>query len=81
MNKALVAFGLTCIIRENGVKEFRRLIFSYWNGEHPERLNKKITQASELTKGLPYANGVAFVDGKLEKYELITRSILDNSKR
>lgn len=81
MNKALIAFGLTCIIRENGVKDFRRLIFSYWNGEHPERLNKKITQASELTKGLPYANGVTFIDEKLEKYELITRSILTNNAR
>lgn len=81
MNKALVAYGLTCIIRENGVKEFRRLIFSHWNGEHPERLNKKINQASELTKGLPYANGVAFVDKKIEKYELVTRSVLANCTR
>jgi hypothetical protein len=81
MNKALIAYGLTCIIREQGVKEFRRLIFSHWNAEHPERLNKKIKQASELTQGLPYANGVSFVDTEIEKYALITRTILANFNR
>jgi len=78
MNHALIAYGLTCIIRDHGVKEFRRLIFSHWNGDHPERLNRKLAQASELTKGLPYSNGVAIVDGQIEKYELITRSLLDS---
>jgi len=78
MNHALIAYGLTCIIRDHGAKELKRLIFNHWNPKHPERLNKKIQSASELTKELPYSNGVAFVDGQLETYELITRQYLNN---
>jgi hypothetical protein len=78
LNKALVSFGIYAIIKSNGAKEFKRQIFKNWNADHPERLNKKVQQAAELTKGLPYSNGVAFVDGKLEEYKLITRQVLDN---
>lgn len=76
MNKALISYGITNVIREHGAKEFRKLVYTHWNNEHPERLNKKIKDASELIKGLPYSNGIAFVDGQLERYELITRSLL-----
>ncbi len=76
MNKALISYGITNVIRDHGAKEFRHLVYSHWNNEHPERLNKKIKDASELTKGLPYSNGIAFVDGQLSRYELITRSFL-----
>jgi len=76
MNKALIAYGICAIIKDNGAKEFKRLIFKHWNPDHPERLNKKIKEASELTKGLPYSNGIAFVDGQLEAYQLINRPLL-----
>ena len=76
MNKALIAYGILMIIKDHGAKEFKRLMFKHWTPDHPERLNKKIKEASELTKGLPYSNGVAFVDGQLEAYELITRPFL-----
>lgn len=77
MNRALIAYGLVCIIRDYGVKEFRKIIFSFWNTSHPERLTKKIVEASGLTKGLPYSNGIAFVDKNLEKYELLTTALLE----
>lgn len=76
MNKALIAYGILMIIKDHGAKEFKRLMFKHWTSDHPERLNKKIKEASELTKELPYSNGVAFVDGQLEAYELITRPLL-----
>lgn len=78
MNHALIAYGLTQIVRDHGAKEFKRLMFKHWNPKHPERLNKKIQLASELTQELPYSNGVAFVDGQLEEYQLITRQYLHN---
>lgn len=78
MNHALIAYGLTQIVRDHGAKELKRLVFKYWNQKHPERLNKKIQLASELTKELPYSNGVAFVDGQLNEYQLITRQYLNN---
>lgn len=76
LNRALTAFGIVCIIKTHGVKELRKTIFRYWLKDHPERLTQKIQEASELTKGLPYSNGIAFIDSGIEKYELITRSLL-----
>lgn len=80
MNNALTSYGITAVVQDHGAKEFKRLIHRYWNSDHPERLNKKIRTASELAKGLPYSNGVTFVDGQLERYELITRRLLQAKK-
>lgn len=77
LNRALIAFGIVCIIKTHGVKELRKTIFRFWLKDHPERLTKKIQEASELAKGLPYSNGVAFVDTSIERYELVTRPLLD----
>lgn len=76
LNRALIAFGIVCIIKTHGVKELRKTVFRFWLKDHPERLTKKIQEASELAKGLSYSNGVAFVDTNLERYELITRPLL-----
>jgi hypothetical protein len=80
-NNVLIAYGITNIIQDHGTKLFKRLMQANWDAEHPERLNKKIVLASELTKGLPFASGIAFIDAELLKYELITRQILDNRTR
>lgn len=76
LNRALIAFGIVCIIKTHGVKELRKTVFRFWLKDHPERLTKKIQEASELAKGLSYSNGIAFVDTNLERYELITRPLL-----
>lgn len=76
LNRALITFGLVCFIKQFGAKELRKSIFGLWCDSHPERLNKKIQEAVELTRGLPYSNGITFVDGKLDKYEPITRPLL-----
>jgi hypothetical protein len=77
-NNVLIAYGITNIIQDHGAKPFKRLMQLHWDAEHPERLNKKISIAGELTKGLPRAGGISFIDSQLNKYELITRQALDN---
>ncbi len=79
LNNALVCYALAIIIREHGVKEVKGAIFDVWNKDHPERLTRKIKQASELMRGLPYSNNIAFIDSGLEKYELLTSASLENS--
>jgi hypothetical protein len=71
MNKALIAYGLVCIVRDRGAKEFKQLMFSNWNDDHPERLNEKIAKASDLLKGISYSNGMAFVDAELNRFKPI----------
>jgi len=77
LNRALIAFGIVCVIKTHGVKELRKTIFRFWLKDHPERLTRKMQEVSELAKGLSYSNGVAFVDTNLEQYELITRTLLE----
>ena len=77
LNRALISFGIVCIIKTHGAKELKKTIFRHWLKDHPERLTKKIKEASELAKGLPYSNGIAYVDSSIERYELVTRSLLD----
>ncbi len=78
MNRALISYGLARAIRDHGVKETKRAIFSVWNTDHTERLTKKIEAAAELTRGLPYSNAVAFIDKVFEQFELITLPLLEN---
>lgn len=76
MNHALISYGLACAIRDHGAKEVRRTMFRHWNKDHSERLNRKIRTAAEMTSGLPYSNGIAFVDKALEDFHLITLASL-----
>lgn len=76
MNNALISYGLATAIREHGAKEVRGAIFDVWDTDHPERLAKKLELASELTRGLPYSNNIAFLDKALEKFELISLTSL-----
>jgi hypothetical protein len=75
-NNVLIAYGITLIVHDHGVKTFKRVMGEHWDKDHPERLNKKIAVAAELADGLPWAGGVAYVDNELKKYELITRQLL-----
>ncbi len=77
MNRALTSYGLACAIRDYGAKEVRRAVSGGWNKDHGERLTQKIQAAAELTRGLPYANSVAFVDAALERFELLTPRLLE----
>lgn len=78
MNTALISYGLACAIQDHGAKETRRAIFAIWNTDHPERVNKRIAAAAELTSGLPYSNAIAFVDAAVEKFELINLASIQN---
>lgn len=78
LNNALISYGLATAIRDHGAKEVRGAIFDLWNTDHPERLTNKIKLASELTKGLPYSNNIAFIDKSLKRFELITLISLEN---
>ena len=78
MNAALISYGLACAIQDHGAKEVRRAIFSIWNTDHPERLNRRIKEASRLTAGLPYSNGIALIDAAVEKYKTINLELLKN---
>ena len=78
MNRALISYGLTRAIRDQGVKEVRRAIFSIWNTDHTERLTRKIEACVELTRGLPYSNTIAFIDGAFERFELINLALLEH---
>jgi hypothetical protein len=78
MNHAFTSYGLACAIRDHGAKEVRRAVSVGWNTDHPERLTRKIEAAAALTSGLSYSNSVSFVDAALERFELITRSLLEN---
>ncbi len=75
MNNGLISYGLTVAIIEHGAKEVKGVISSRWNGDHTERLTKKIETASLLAKGLPYSNCISFVSAALEKFEPIGLSI------
>jgi hypothetical protein len=55
----------------------RRAILRGWKSKHPERLTRKIEAAAELTRGLPYANSIAFIDAALEEYKLLTPKLLE----
>jgi hypothetical protein len=76
MDKALMSYGLALAIRDNGAKELKGAIFGIWNKDHPERLTKKIKNASELMSRLPYSNSITFIDKALERYELISLASL-----
>lgn len=78
LNNALIAYGLTCAIRDHGAKEVRGAIFSLWNADHSERLTKRMAAATELTRGLPYSNCVAHIDAALHSFVRITRNSLEN---
>ena len=78
MNRALTSYGLARTIRDHGAKETRRAIFSVWNTDHTERLTRKIKAAVELTQGLPYSNTIAYIDRKIEQFEIINLDILEN---
>lgn len=77
LNNALITYAFIQIIKDYGVKELRKSIFRFWLKDHPERLTEKIREASKLTKGLPYSNGIAFVDTNIESYELIDKTLLE----
>lgn len=77
MNAALTSYGLACAIQDHGAKEVRRGIAGVWNTDHPERLTRRIKDAAVLTKGLPYSDGIAFVDNAVEKYETISFDLLE----
>lgn len=76
MIAALIAYGLACAIQDHGAKEVRRAIFAIWSTDHPERLTRRIEEAAALTTGLPYSNGIAFVDAAVEKYENINLDLV-----
>ncbi len=78
MNRALISYGLARTIRDHGAKEARRAIFSIWNTDHTERLTRKIEVASELTRGLPYSNTIAYIDSAFERFELINLDSFQN---
>lgn len=78
LNKALISYGLACTIRDHGVKETKRAIFTVINTDHSERLTNKILTSSELAKGLPYSNTVTYIDRALENFELINLTSLQN---
>jgi hypothetical protein len=77
MNRALISYGLTLAVREYGAKEVRRAVSAIWNTDHGERLTKKLKEAAELVEGLPYSNAIAFLEGELERYQLITPDFLE----
>jgi len=77
LNTALTSYGLATAIKDHGAKEVRGAIFDVWNDNHPERLNKKIEVASQLMKGLPYSNCIAFINNELEKFEIISLTSLE----
>ena len=77
MNRAFISYGLTLAVREYGAKEVRRAVSAIWNTDHGERLTKKIREAAELVEGLPYSNAIAYLEGELERYPLITPDFLD----
>ncbi len=77
MNNALISYGLATSIQDLGVKEVRGSIFDMWGKDHPERLTQKIKLASELIKGLPVSNNIAFIDSALKKFELISLASLE----
>lgn len=77
MNHALTSYGLMSAVRDHGAKEVRRALFRGWKSKHPERLTRKIEAAAALTRGLPYSNSIAFIDAALERYELITPTLLE----
>jgi hypothetical protein len=77
MNAALISYGLSCLIQDHGAKEVRRAVFAIWCKDHPERLTRLIKEAAALTTGLPYSNGISFVDAAVEKYEHINLDIVE----
>lgn len=79
MNRAFISYGLTLAIRDHGAKEVRRAVSAIWNKDHGERLTNKMKEAAALAAGLPYSNSVAFLEGELERYQLITPSFLETA--
>jgi len=78
LNTALTSYGLAVVIQDHGAKEVRKAIFSIWNTDHPERLTRRIEQTAALTQGLPYSNGISFVDTAVENYQPITLDLIEN---
>lgn len=78
MNTALIGYGLACAIQDHGAKEVRRVISTIWSKDHPERLTRRIEEAAALLAGLPYSNGIAFIDAAVEKYQTISLELLKN---
>jgi hypothetical protein len=79
LNKALTSYGLARVIKEHGAKQIRELVNGVWKGDHiPERFAKKITAAAELLDGIPYSNGIAFLDKAIEDFKPIDLDSLRN---
>lgn len=79
MNNALISYGLASAIQDHGVKEVRRTIFDAWSSVHSERLTRKMKVAAELIHGLPFSAHLAFVDAAIERFECITKSMLNSA--
>ena len=79
MNNAFIAYGIARIIKDHGIKETRGVISEIWNTDHPERFKKKIEIALKLTEGLPYSDGISFINEKIKSYELIDLTSLKNA--
>ncbi len=77
-NNAFVSYGIVLAIQDFGVKEIKSRISDLCNTDHPERFNKKINTALELTKGLSYSSNITYIDEAIKRYELISLTSLEN---
>ena len=80
ISKSCISFSITVAIQSFGAKVFKRLMSERWDGDHPERLNRKLAEAAKLADGLPVAYGIVHVDAALKECKLITRQTLANYK-
>ncbi len=78
LNKALISYGLARAIKDHGAKQTRELVFSIWNNDHPERFTGKIEIAADLMHGIPYSNGIAFIDKAIDEFKPINLDLIQN---
>lgn len=71
MNKSFIYYGIIAFTKDFGVKELKRMVNTYWSKDHPERLTKKIKEASEIVDNMPYKANIAFITEALDKFEII----------
>lgn len=76
MNNAFTYYGIIAIIKDFGVKELKRIVEMFWNKDHPERLTKKIKNASDIVKNMPYKANIAYITEKIREHEIINLTSL-----
>lgn len=83
-NKVLMCFGLITAFQNLGVKGVENQLGLNWSKESStdfKRFLDKVKYANNLTRGIPYADQILFLEKELNKFEPISLDVLKNYRK